>query len=201
MRKTSLLTLAAALLLVAVSVPAAQAKTLKVNWNERYSFAGSGFLTFHVTRIVVTPNTWQVAMSVANNSSYTLDLSRPPIQLDSKYLHYLDPTFKGWGGCGETNLGKQGFGLAKYAYKPAPDGGRGYGGFLTLPWTHAKPSFPSKLKPNDTWTGTYSGAGRVPRTTELRLCFGLFTISSAPDQNKSEIGTYFSWMTRHKFQL
>jgi len=44
-RHLILLPLAALLVLV----PAAQAKTFTVNWNEAYSFHGSGFLTFHVT--------------------------------------------------------------------------------------------------------------------------------------------------------
>jgi hypothetical protein len=189
-----LLPLAALLLLV----PAAQAKTLTVNWNEAYSFPGSGFLTFHVSKIVVTPTNWHATMTMANKSPYTLDVSTPPLGTAA----YIDPNFKGWGGCGVTNLGRgQGFGLTKYEYKPAKNGVRGIAGYLTLPWTHATPGFPSKLKPNTTWHGTYAGAGPVPKKTELRLCFGLFTITDAPSADKSQLGTYFSLMTRHTFQL
>jgi hypothetical protein len=181
-----------------VLAPAAQARTFTVNWNEAYSFYGSGFLTFHVTRIAVTPANWQIKMTLNNKSPYTLDIRTPALETAA----YIDPNFKGWAGCGVTNLGGgQGFGLTKYEYKPAPNGGRGNSGYLTLPWTHATPNFPSKLKPNATWHGIYSGAGPVPRKTELRLCFGLFTITDAPSTDKSQIGTYFSLMTRHTFQL
>jgi hypothetical protein len=190
MPKTLLAVLAAALVL---AVPTAQAKTLTVNWNEAYSFPGAGFLTFHVTKIVVTRTSWQVTMTVANKSPYTLDVSRPPLDT----LPSIDPTFKGWGGCGAVNLGRQAFGLTKYV----PPGKGHTGGYLTLPWTHAQPGFPSKLEPNDNWHGTYSGSGPVLRKTELRLCFGLFTITDAPSADKSDVGTYFSWMTRHTFQL
>lgn len=191
MLKTVLAALAVALVLAA---PSAQAKTLTVNWTEAYSFPGSGFLTFHVTKIMVTPSNWQVTMTVANKSPYTLDLSRPPLATEQS----IDPSFRGWGGCGVVNLGRQGFGLTKYV---PPGRGHGTGGYLTLPWTHAQPGFPSKLKPNDKWHGTYSGSGPVLRKTELRLCFGLFTIADAPNADKSNVGTYFSWMTRHTFQL
>jgi hypothetical protein len=184
----------AALLLV---VPAAQAKTLTVNWNEVYSFSDSGFLTFHVTKIAVTPTNWQVTMTVTNKSPYTLDVSTPALDT----VPYIDPNFKGWGGCGSVNQGRQGFGLTKYAYKPAPNGRRGLGGYLTLPWKNAMPDFPSKLKPNEKWQGSYSGSGPLRKKTELRLCFGLFTVTDAPGADKSQIGTYFSWMTRHTFQL
>lgn len=192
-RRLVLLPLTALLLLV----PSAQAKTLTVNWNEAYSFPNSGSLTFHVTKIAVTPTSWRVTMTMKNKSPNTLEISRPPLDT----VPYLDPKFKGWGGCGAVNLGKQAFGLTKYTYKPGPNGGRGLGGYLTLPWTHATPGFPSKLKPNASWRGTYSGAGPVPRKTELRLCFGLFTMTDAPSADKSEIGTYFSLMTRHTFKL
>jgi hypothetical protein len=97
---------AAAVVLV---VGAAEAKTLTVNWNEAYSFSGSGFLAFHVTKIAVTPSNWQVTMTVANKSSYTVEISRPPLRT----VTYIDPKFKGWGGCGGVNLGRQAFGLTK----------------------------------------------------------------------------------------
>jgi hypothetical protein len=193
-RRVAVLAAAAVVLVVG---PAAEAKTVAVNWNEAYSFSGSGFLAFHVRKIAVTQSNWQVTMTVANKSPYTVEISRPPLGS----VTYIDPKFKGWGGCGGVNLGRQAFGLTKYEYKPAPNGGRGIGGYLTLPWTHATPGFPSKLKPNEKWHGTYSGSGPIPRKTELRLCFGLFTITDAPDANKSDIGTYFSWMTRHTLQL
>jgi hypothetical protein len=194
--RCGLAVLAAAAVVLVVG-PGAEAKTLTVNWNEAYSFPDSGFLSFHVTKIAVTPTNWQVTMTMANKSPYTLGISTPPLGT----VKYIDPNFKGWGGCGAVNIAQQGFGLTKYEYKPAPNGGRGLGGYLTLPWKHATPSFPSRLKPNAKWHGAYSGSGPVPRNTELRLCFGLFTLSDAPNADKSKIGTSFSWMTRHTFQL
>jgi hypothetical protein len=175
-----------ALLLTVVSllaVPAAQAKTLKVNWRE-YKGLPTGQVDFHVTKIVTTSAGWSVTATVANRSPYTLAVSRPPTNASRPYP-------------GTWTGRNSGFGIAFFV--PATQAGE-VGGYDVRPNQHAQPALPTKLAPNATWTGTFSGNAKLPKRSDLRVAFGYFTISAAPADSKAEVGQGFNWITDHTFR-
>jgi hypothetical protein len=179
MRRALLVALVAA----AVFVPAAESKTLKVNWQEYKGLSG-GQVDFHVTKIVVTGTRWSMTTTVANHSSYTLGISQPP-------------TFTNGSIRGLWTSRNSGFGLAVFS---APTKPGEYGGYFVRPYQHAKPALPSKLGPGITWAGTISGTTRVPKRNDLRLSFGWFTILDAPADRTAFVGEQFNWITDHTFR-
>jgi hypothetical protein len=176
--------LAALVAVVALlAVPAAKAKTLKVNWRE-YKGLPTGRVDFHVTRIVVTATSWSVTATVANHSPYALDVSRPKT-FDSKPY-------------GGTWTGRDsGFGVAFFV---PPSGAGETGGYLVRPNQHAQPGLPAKLGSNAIWTGTFTGRAKLPKRNDLRVSFGWFTISSAPTDRSGDVGQGFNWITDHTFR-
>lgn len=176
------------LLMIAVAAglwiaPAGEAKTVKVNWQEYKGLVG-GKLQFHVTKIVVTPRSWSVSMTVTNASPYTIAITKPPTIPAGPFKGLWDYRVAG-------------FGLAAYA----PPSRVSTGGWRIGMSDHATPSIPSSLGPRASWKGVFSGKTKVPQKTELRLTFGLFTITDAPDESKRSVGTQFSWLTDHRFRL
>lgn len=134
---------AAALVLAA----AGSAKTFKVNWNETKTFPG-GYLSFHVTRIVVTATTWKVTASFTNHGkTTTLTIARgyPPA----------------------PNLSP--FGLA---YPVVAPGQRPT--INTLQMSHASPSIPARFGPGKTWTGSFNGYGVLPKGKIIWVVLGFF---------------------------
>ncbi len=159
---------------------ATQAKTLNVNWREYKDLVG-GQLNFRITKIVVTPTNWSITATVANRSPYTLSITRPKI-------NNTPPNQGIW------FSRDSGFGLADYTGTPG-------GGFFVHPNQHARPTLPTSLKPNGFWQGTFSGKASIPTRRDLRVSFGWFTISAAPDTDKGYVGQQFNWITDHSFRL
>jgi hypothetical protein len=175
-----------ALLLTVLSlivVPAAEAKTLKVNWRE-YKGLPTGQFNFRVTKIITTATSWSVTATVANHSPYTLDVSRPKTTDSQPYP-------------GTWTGRDSGFGIAFHV--PPTNPGE-IGGYDVRPNQHSLPALPSKLAPNATWTGTCTGKAKLPKRSELRVAFGFFTISAAPADRGTDVGQAFNWITDHTFR-
>jgi hypothetical protein len=70
---------AAALVALALMVaPAANAKTFNVDWREQKVTAGRAVF-FRVTRIVITPTSWSLTLSIRNGTRAALRVTTPPL--------------------------------------------------------------------------------------------------------------------------
>src|SRR5215218_3474554 len=68
---------AAAVLAVAlVAAPAADAKTIDVNWREQKPLADGGALKFRITKIVATTTQWSVTATIENASGSPVGIDR-----------------------------------------------------------------------------------------------------------------------------
>ncbi len=162
-------TVLAALLALGVA-QAAQAKTLKLNWVEKASpDYGYPAMTFSVKSITLSGKSWTMRASVANRSSHVVSVTRgKPSEGDLRFGIVLPLTGNQCsvtGTCFPKLLGSR----------------------------QSRPAFPSSLKPRQVWTGTFSGAGAVPRGVAISVAFGFFVDTSSKKE--------FSWITQHAFTL
>lgn len=65
-------------LVALVVAPAAGAKTFKVDWREQKVTAGR-VVSFRVARIVITPTSWSVTLSIRNGTRAALRVTTPPL--------------------------------------------------------------------------------------------------------------------------
>lgn len=170
------------LLAVALAAPSsAFAKTLHVNWREQKILATGGAITFHVTKIVVTPTSWAATVEIANGSPSPLDVypqGLPPIP---------NPIRPFW---------RDGFALLQDAVVVAPqDHTRHHELWQLLP-TSSKPALPRVLAADARWSGTFGGTGKLKQRVQYRLGFGIF-VSRDPDTG----GASILWVTDHTFTL
>lgn len=159
---------AAAIALAAA--PAAQAKTLRLNWVERTGPEyGYPAMTFTVESITVEGTRWSMRASVANRSKHVVTVTRgKPGNGDFRFgliVPYQGKSCSITGTCLPTLLGSQ----------------------------QSRPPFPSSLGPGRTWSGSFAGAGRLPRGQFLNVAFGFFVDSTSKKA--------FSWITQHSFKL
>lgn len=68
-------------------------------------------------------------------------------------------------------------------------------GSAVFPATRFSPSLPPELAIGGKWTGSFGGAGKLPRTTTLRVRFGSFKAPLLPGVPG------ITWLTRHSFRL
>lgn len=147
--------LLAALLVALCFVPAAQARTIKLNWVEKISYDyGYQPMTFKVKDVVVTSKAWAVHATIVNRSKFSLRVV-PPV-VDDTPSHY-------------------GFSLL-WAPKCAPpanscrlDERRA---------TYFKPRFPTPLRAGTNWRGVFGGPGLPPRRKLIYIGFGFFHASA-----------------------
>jgi hypothetical protein len=123
-----------------------------------------------------------VTATVTNNSGYTIDVSRPKA-FDSRGL-WTDKS--------------AGFGVAVFV-PPRPNT-TDVGGYLVHPARTARPALPTRLAAHATWTGTFSASDRLPRKSDMRVSFGLFTVAAAPAADAAFVGQAFDWVTDHSFR-
>src|SRR5919112_1118734 len=68
----------AAALLALVVAPAASAKTFNVDWHEQKVTAGRA-VSFRGPRIVITPTSWSLTLSIRNGTRAALRVTTPPL--------------------------------------------------------------------------------------------------------------------------
>jgi hypothetical protein len=101
-----------------------------------------------VRGLVVRSNGWSVAATVKNDTQVTMTIGRP---------HHP----------GETE-----FGLLLLASSKASDVEAAGPGVLA---TEFVPGLPAVLRPRATWSGTFSGRGRLSKARYVRIQLGRFT--------------------------
>jgi hypothetical protein len=167
-----------------VLAPAAGAKTLKVNWHESKA-VGAGRVDFHVTKIVVAARRWSVTAEVANRSPYALRVAQPKAMEANGTVWSRDA----------------GFGVAYRSTDPNCVPVQGcVPGLWAFRAATGTPTLPASLAAGATWSGTFSGTAKLPHRTDLRLTFGYFTVTAAPDADVAYVGTSFNWVTDHTFR-
>ena len=168
MRERRLITTAAATVCTAlvVGVPAASAKTIRLNWTERISNEfGYVAMTFKVKDVVLGRNAWAVHGSVTNRSRKTIQIVRP-IEM--------------------TSLQQYGFGLG---FTPTScSQGHATCGLDLLLATYARPRLPASLPPGRSWSGVFGGPKLPPKGKGIAVTFGYFRVSR--DQHYSYATTH-----------
>lgn len=167
----ALAVVAAALSSSVASAPSPKVKTVNVNWSEKKAFEG-GHLAFRVTRLVVRGAQWTVTASITNRSTRTVrmdSITYPAYKLAGMSLAYEVPSRGGYG------------------YDALP-------GTNVLQMRFAKPRFPTRLGPGQSWRGTFGAYAVLPKRKKLSVIFGWFT----PD-GRAEEG--FNHMTVRGFRL
>ncbi len=112
----------------------------------RLDWSGSdGGVEYSVRALTLTPRGWRVDASVTNRSATPLDVVRP------------------------HRAGKTKFALLAGGARFRPEAGTAFYEIST------EPLVPRVLQPGEMWRGTFSGLGRFPRGTYLRVMFGRFS--------------------------
>jgi hypothetical protein len=164
--------IAIAALIVLVITPAAEAKTVRLNWFEK---TGSGYgypsMTFIIKSVTVEGPRWSARASVANRSANAVEVTQ-----------------------GRRSFGDYRFGLIVPRRKNSNCGPQSGPCFpLLLGSQRSRPAFPATLGPGQVWTGSFSGTGALPRGVVISVAFGFFV---DPTSKKG-----FSWITHHSFKL
>ena len=175
--------LGVALLLVLglAAVPAAGAKTIRVDWREQKTITGGGALKFRVTKIVATTTTWSVTATIENasGSAVGIDPGGQPFT--------IPPPRPLW-----TN----GIALIEYHRVYSVNVGGRHGEWWQHPATTFRPALPRTLGPHRSWTGTFGGRAKLRKGQAYSIGFGLFELQSAASG-----GATVYWITDHSFTL
>ena len=152
-----------------VVVPAAGAKTFNVDWREQ-KVTGGRPVSFRITRIVITPTSWSLRLSIKNGTEAALKVTTPPLfttpikfLIISRREQYR----------GETAL--------------VDDDHR---------VTHDPPAsqLPKSIAKGATWSGTISGTGKM-RHGRYVVGLGWFE-----PLDPAAGGSGFYWVTDHSVQ-
>jgi hypothetical protein len=140
-------------------------QTIALGWRE-----SDGGLTYSVRSIAVTEDGWRVEASVTNRRRDALDVLYPHL-------------------AGHTR-----FGLIVSTHRELPSTDRFAD--LETPFFEQEehPPVPTTLQPGESWRGVFSGPGRPPRGTYIRVTFGRFVPPGRPAEG-------FHLVTRHVVRL
>jgi hypothetical protein len=144
----------------------ALARTIALDWHELTGDPGARMIV-DVRRLVVRPNGWSVDAAVTNDTHVTMSISRP---------HHP----------GDTEFGVLVLGSRTPSYVDAA----GPGVFAT----HVVPRAPIILRPRETWSGTFSGPGRLSSGRYVRVELGRFTTVGTAQRGVPE---RFRYITDH----
>lgn len=148
----------------------ARARTIALDWHELTGHPGARMIV-DVRRLVVRPNGWSVAAAVKNDTQVTMTIERP---------HHP----------GETEFGV----LVLGSRKPSDVDAAGPGVFAT----HVVPRAPVALRPRETWSGTFSGPGRLSSGRYVRVELGRFTTVGPPQRG---VPSRFRYITDHVLRV
>jgi hypothetical protein len=146
----------------------AREQTIVLDWHEAPGVPGNRLIV-GVRRFVVRRNGWAVSAAVKNDSRATLVISR---------RHRRHGTE-----CGILLLGTA-----------SPIHTAGPGRFAS----RFTPALPVRLAPRASWSGTFSGAGRLPAGDYVRIELGSFGASGTV---RPPISMQFEYITNHVFRL
>jgi hypothetical protein len=145
-------------------------QTIALNWHEAAGPPGNRLIV-DVRRFVVRHNRWAVSAAVKNDSPATLVISR---------RHRRHGT--------EFGILLLGTGSPRAIRKAGP--GRFASRFT--------PALPASLPPGASWSGTFSGPGRLPAGKYVRIELGSFGASGTL---RPPISLQFEYVTNHVFRL
>jgi hypothetical protein len=154
------------------SSAASRAKILKLNWVEKTPpDQGYPAMTFGVKSVTISGPRWTIRASVTNRARDTIAVTR-----------------------GQLLFGKYRFGLIVPETHNCGPKYNTMCGVDLLGAVRTTPTFPSSLKPGQSWRGTIAGTGALPRGFLISVAFGYFT-----DARLNREG--FAWITRHSFKI
>lgn len=130
----------------------------KLDWKETQVLHGapSGSLVFRVTRVTVDGDHWRVATSFTNRSRNAVSIEQPTSIAQT---------------AGPANPGS---GLGFPAGQDRSSGGVRVTSLAALLATSFEPRLPSRLRGGGTWSGVFSGAGKLPRGRPIYVTWGRF---------------------------
>jgi hypothetical protein len=134
------------------SVPWAEPQTLSLGWHENCGTRADR-IPIETRRLTVGERRWRVELSFRNETGVTLSVLRP---------HAVGETLFGLEPFGTTSLDEV---RRRVDVKP-----RTFADRFT-------PSTPRLLEPGDRWSGAFSGRGRLPAETPVRVVLGRFVIT------------------------
>jgi hypothetical protein len=152
------------------TTPPARARTIALDWHEETGRAGASMIV-DVRRLVVRPNGWTVTASVTNETHVTMTIGRP---------HHP----------GETEFGVLVLDTARLKDIHAA----GPGVFAS----HGGPPAPFALRPGETWSGTFSGPGRLVAGRYVRVELGPVTTVGPPQPG---VPWRFRYITDHVMRV
>ena len=171
-----------AAVVAAAAAPAADAKTIKVDWRESVGVSGGGRIEFRLTKIVATTGSWAVTGSIRNATGARVEIdpaghpfavatSPNPVWHSGMALLELHRVY-------QVNIG----------------------GAQNQWWEHKatsfRPALPHSLAPGASWTGTLGGRAKLKAGRSYSLGLGLFL-----PQNPESGGSSVIWITDHSFKL
>jgi hypothetical protein len=145
-------------------------QTIALNWKEAAGPPGNRLIV-DVRRFIVRRNGWAVSAGVKNDSQTTLVISR---------RHRRHGTE-----CGILLIRSR-------SKRAAQNAGPG------LFASRFRPALPVSLRPGERWSGTFSGAGRLPEGDYVRIQLGSFGASGTL---RPPISMQFEYITDHTFRL
>ena len=154
----------------ASTLPPAQPRTIGLSWHEAPGPKGET-LVVDVRRFVVRPNGWSVSASVKNDTRVAITIGRPhhPGGTEFGVLVLASPDSRAVDAAGP----------GVFASRFAPD-------------------IPRLLAAGATWSGTFSGRGRLAVASYVRVEFGRFTTVGAVQQG---VPWRFRYITDHVLRL
>jgi hypothetical protein len=168
----------ACVLLALIAVPSAAAKTLRLDWRESYypDYPRGHRITFRVSRVVVTHTGWTVHGAFTNRTPWRLRLEPD------------DPT--GW---------QMGMGLVSPKARADEPWPSSYGSADAFRANRFLPRMPRSLAPGESWSGRFSGPGKLPLRRNIHVKFGRFV---PPRSVALRVRTdTLDWTTDHSFRL
>ena len=164
-----------------VAAPAADAKTIEVDWREQKPLADGGALKFRITKIVATTTQWSVTATIENASG-------SPVGIDRGGRKFGVPP--------PRPLWTNGIALIEsHRVYSANIAGR-HVEWWEHPAATFRPALPRTLGPRRSWTGTFGGKSKLRKGQAFSLGLGLFELQSAASG-----GATVYWITDHSFTL
>lgn len=136
----------------------ARPQTITLDWHEVDGVGDVGFaLDVRVLRI--ERGGWAVEAAVANHTDVTFRITRPHVRGRTKFGLFVLPS-----------ASSQEWAKRVAARRLTPE----------LLATRFEPPIPALLRPGARWSGTFSGPGRPPSGSFVRVAFGRFVTTEAP---------------------
>ena len=164
-----------------VAAPAADAKTIDVNWREQKPLADGGALKFRITNVVATTTQWSITATIANASGSPVGIDR-----DGREFGVPPP----------RPIWADGIALIESHRVWNPNIGGRYIEWWQHPATTFRPALPRTLGAHRSWTGTFGGRAKLRKGQAYSIGFGLFELQSAASG-----GATVFWITDHSFTL